>query len=281
VLIKGINPAKPWRKYFAPARHGIIADPALALESVALCSQFNLGGTWGRCGIARKPYAEDVFRVTPVAGNQLEPAIRVVSPPDTYLFDTVATPLCQVEDFYIEHVSINLLTSKKIVSYLPAEELEAALSVPNVPQTDQAVHDKPESLRAQPSMKRLGNLDDGASHSARAYHNVVPVIKLRQKLFEFLYRRLVIRIYEADDLTLRPTYRFSDTTPFPSAFGCPHDPDPRIFGSQQGNRLTRAVVAIGGYPKLIRVASVCAIALDRFDCLSYDVRFVIGGKNHT
>ena len=95
-----------------------------------------------------------------------------------------------------------------------------------------------------------------ASHSTGANHYVVPVIELRQKLFEFLYRRLVISIDEADDLTLRQSYGLSDSAPFPSAFGCPDDPDPRIFGRQQGSRLARAVVAIGGYHRS-HTCSVC------------------------
>src|SRR5262245_28733723 len=104
-------------------------------------------------------------------------------------------------------------------------------------------------------MKRLGSLDDAASHSAGADHDVVPAIELRQKLLEFLYRRLVISIDEADNLTLRQTYGLADSPPFPSAFGCSQDADSRIFGRKQSNRLSCAIAAIGGYPKLICVAS--------------------------
>src|SRR5262245_7001803 len=251
------------------------------ISSVPLSRQFNLGATRGRLGVFRKPYPEDLFSVAQGAGNQLEPAIRVVFPPDTHFFDTIATPLCQIKNFYVEHVSINLLTTKKIVSYLPAKELETALCVMNVPQTDQTVHDKRESPRTQLSMKRLRNLDEGASHSTGTDHNVVPVIELRQKFFQFLYRSLIISIDETDNLTLRQSYGLSDSAPFPSPLGCSQDTDPRIFGRQLAGSLARAIVAIGGYQNLVRVSSGRTIALDRLKCPSYDMNFVISWNNHT
>src|SRR5437773_547629 len=188
--------------------------------------------------------AQDIHGVAQVAANQLQAAVTVVPPADRHLRDHVAGLAREIQDFDVEHIAVDALPAEDVESGLAAEELEAALCVDDVVQSDDGVKREPERLRPQPPVPELGPLDMRVLQSPRADHDIGALRECVFELVELRDRRLVIRVDETDTIAARDGARFADAAPLAAPFPMADHPQSRITGRQVAYELPRAVVSI-------------------------------------
>jgi hypothetical protein len=110
--------------------------------------------------IERHPDFENICDIAEIPAKQLQAAVRIVMPADRNLFNAIAPPLSQSENFDVVHVSVNALTAEQLTCNLAPEELEATLCVANIPQSYHRMHEHGEAFGADSPVKRLGPFYD-------------------------------------------------------------------------------------------------------------------------
>jgi hypothetical protein len=107
----------------------------------------------------RKPNSKYVDRITEISAKHLQAAVRIIVPTDRDLLDPVTEPLGKCEDLYVEHVPVDTLPPKQVVSDVAPKELEPALCVHNIRQPHHGMHKDPKSSRPNTTIKGLWSLD--------------------------------------------------------------------------------------------------------------------------
>src|SRR5439155_12280089 len=89
-----------------------------------------------------EPNPENVDEVPQVAADQLQAAVAVVSPSDGNLGDGIAGLSGEIQNLHVEHITVDALALEDRERRVTTKELEAALRIRNVPQTDDRMHEE-------------------------------------------------------------------------------------------------------------------------------------------
>src|SRR5829696_1896192 len=88
-------------------------DPAFAARYTRGC-QRHLRRRLGHWAASGESDAQDVQKVSPVACNQLKPAVAIIAPDDAHLFDAISAAFGEMQDLDVEHVPIDLPAAEQI-----------------------------------------------------------------------------------------------------------------------------------------------------------------------
>src|SRR3954454_5717422 len=117
-----------------------------------------------------------------------------------------------MENFDVEHVTVDSLPAKDVKGCVSPEKLEATLCVCNVTQSDDGVHSDGKGFRPEAAVPDLVPLDLRLPHAPRADHDVGALFKTLLELVEFADRALVVGIDESNDVAMSQGYTFADPT---------------------------------------------------------------------
>ncbi len=62
--------------------------------------------------------SEQVFQIFPVTGKHLQTCVTIVLPSHANFLDALTGTYCQLQDFHIEHVTIDQLPSEQLMSHV-------------------------------------------------------------------------------------------------------------------------------------------------------------------
>src|SRR5438132_10845112 len=114
---------------------------------------------------------EDVDEVPDVAAHQLQAAVAIIPPPNGDLSDGIGGLSGEIQNLHVEHITVDALTLEDGERRITTKELEAALRIRNVSQTDERVHEEAEGLRSEAPIQPLRALDERRLQPARPDHD--------------------------------------------------------------------------------------------------------------
>src|SRR6187401_2762797 len=149
------------------------------------------------------PDLQKVQAVANVSGNQIEAAIRVVTPRDGDLCDSKVPFLGEVKHFDVEHVAVDSLSVEQGQGGVPLEKLETALCVHDFLQAGNRMQRDRETSGSDSSVPGLVTLDFRLRVRARANDDIEIARQQWKKIVELLDRGFVVRIGKSDDASFR------------------------------------------------------------------------------